>query len=176
MHYRQHQDKLIDVDLHYEAIVCDNPPNQPKVYEFECKLSFDIIQPKYPGRAVFSLRPDISKRDYRLLELKVNKRKMFKRLRDEARPSRLSGAAKSVPGSRIRFFESPVGMFVVQVRGSVGDCALPALNIDPNRHEVSFDWRDLFDRYFGEQKVAKAVLHDAAVGHPGVRHFALYLI
>ena len=91
-------------------------------------------------------------------------------------PGRLSEADKSVPGSRIPVFDSPVGMFVVQLRGSVGDCALPVLNIASRRHEVSFDWRDLFDQFFGEQKLAKAVLHDALVSHPDLRHYPTYLI
>lgn len=79
---------------------------------------------------------------------------------------RLGEADKSVPGSRLRLFESPVGMFAVQVRGIVGDCALPALDIDPSTQELSFNWKDLFSRIFGEQKVVTTVLHGAPVGHP----------
>lgn len=101
---------------------------------------------------------------------------MFERLRHEAGPGTLGEADKSVPGSRIRVFDSPVGMFVVQVRGSAGDCALPVLNIHSSRHEVSFDWRDLFGQFFGEQKVTRAVLHDALVGHPDFRQCSMYLI
>lgn len=56
-------------------------------------------------------------------------------------------------------------MFVVQVRGSVSDCALPALNIDLSKHELSFEWRDLFNRFFGERKMATAMLRDVQVSH-----------
>ena len=156
-------------------LVCDNKPDRLKLYDFECKLSYDKIQPRYPGRAVFSCRLD-HKCYAPFLKSAVSKRKIFERLRYEAGPGRLGEADKSVPGSRIRVFDSPVGMFVVQVRGSVSDCALPVLNIDSSRHEVSFEWRDLFDQFFGEQRAAKAVLYDALVSHPDLRHYFMYLI
>lgn len=65
----------------------------------------------------------------------------------------------------MRLFESPTGIFVVQVRVVVDDYPLPALNIDHIRCELSFEWKKLFDRIFGEVKLATAVLHSAPVGH-----------
>ena len=165
--------QFIDVGVPHP--VCDNKPDRLKLYDFECKLNYDKIQPRYPGRAVFSCRLD-HKRYPPFLKTAMSRRKIFERLRNEAGPGRLGEADKSVPGSRIRVFDSPVGMFVVQVRGSVGDCAVPVLNIDSSRHEVSFDWRDLFDQFFGEQKVVKAGLHDTLVGHSDLRHHSLYPI
>ena len=159
---------MIDVSLHYVVSMFYHPPNHTKSYDFDCKLTFEKIQPRYPGRAVFSCRLDRN-RYPPFLKTAVSRRKIFERLRHEAGPGRLGEADKSVPGSRIRVFDSPVGMFVVQVRGSVGDCALPVLNIHSSRHEVSFNWRDLFDHFFGERKMAKAVLHDALVSHPDCR-------
>ena len=99
---------------------------------------------------------------------------MFQRLREGVGNNRLGEADKSVPGSRMRFFESPVGMFVVQIRGSVGDCALPALNIDVSRHELSFEWRNMFDRFFGARKVATALLDGAPVGNSHRINFFSY--
>ena len=166
---------MIDVDLHSTVHMLYNSPNQTKVYDFDCKLTFQEIQPRYPGRAVFSLRSKTYNQGRRILQTSAHRRKAFQKMMDEAGPGRLGEADKSVPGSRIRLFESPVGMFVVQVRGSVGDCALPALNIDPSKHELSFEWRDLFNRFFGERKVATAVSNGAPVSHPGCLFLISYL-
>ena len=78
----------------------------------------------------------------------------------------LSQAAKSIAGPQERFFESPVGMFVVQVRGVVGDCALPGLSINATRNELSFEWKKLFDQIFGERRLGTIMLHGAPVRHP----------
>ena len=167
VHLRQYGGRLIDGNLHCIVSMFSNSPNHTKSYDFDCKLTFDKIQPRYPGRAVFSLRSKTYNLEHR--------RKAFQNLMDQARPGRLGEADKSVPGSRIRLFESPVGMFVVQVRGSVGDCALPALNIDPSKHKLSFEWRNLYNLFFGERKVATAVLYGAPVSHPGCLYFISYL-
>lgn len=152
--------------LHCIASLVYNPPDRRKVYDFAFKLNFDNIKPRYPGRAVFSVRSKNSSWNPRSLDVSTFKRKTFERLRAEAGSGRLGEADKSVPGSRIRLFESPVRMFVVQVRGSVGDCALPALNIDAGKRELSCEWRDLFDRFFGERRITTTALNSAPVGHP----------
>lgn len=149
--------------LHCIASLVYNPPDRRKVYDFAFKLNFDNIKPRYPGRAVFSVRSKNSNWNPRSLDVSTFKRKTFERLRAEAGSGRLGEADKSVPGSRIRLFESPVRMFVVQVRGSVGDCALPALNIDHGKRELSCEWRDLFDRFFGERRITTTVLNSAPV-------------
>lgn len=158
--------------LHHIATMFYTSPNGRKIYDFDFKLNFDKIQPRYPGRAVFSLS---SINTYQKPEISAYKHKMFNRLRDEVGTGRVGEADKSVSGSRIRLFECPGGMFVVQVRGSVGDCALPALNIDHIKHELSFDWRDLFDRFFGERKLTTTVLHGAPVGLLDYMALFLYL-
>ena len=88
----------------------------------------------------------------------------------------LGNADNSVPESEINLFESPAGMFVIQVRGVVSDCALPALSTDLWRHELSFEWKELFNRVFGERKMATAVLHGAPVSHLHYTHLLLSLI
>lgn len=146
------------------ANTLNNSPTGLNVFAFNFKLKYEKLHSRHPGRAVFSLRSENNTRDRPSPDILVCRRKTFKRLRDEAGTGRLDEADKSVAGSRIRLSESPIGMFVVQVRGSVGDCALPALNIHNSRHELSFEWRDLFNRFFGERKVVTTVLHGAPIG------------
>lgn len=156
--------------LRHVANTLNNLPTGLNVFAFYFKLKYEKLHSRHPGRAVFSLRSENNTRDRPSPEILVCRRKTFKRLRDEAGTGRLDEADKSVAGSRIRLSESPIGMFVVQVRGSVGDCALPALNISNSRHELSFEWRDLFNRFFGERKVVTTVLHGAPVPSPSRYH------
>ena len=44
------------------------------------------------------------------------------------------------------------GMFVVQVRAGLNDCAIPGLKIDQEKREISFNWIELLDRLFSERK------------------------
>ena len=44
------------------------------------------------------------------------------------------------------------GMFVVQVRAGLNDCAIPGLKINQKKREISFNWIELFDRMFSERK------------------------
>lgn len=162
MRYRQHGSSLVDTDLHYLARTFNTAPT---VFDFNFKLHFEKIHPRFPGRAVFTLPSVNDNQERRLPGISASRRKTFKKLRDEVGAGRLGEADKSVPGSRIRLFESPVGMFVVQVRGSVSDCALPALNVNSSRYEFSFEWMDMFNGFFGERKLTTTVLHGAPVGH-----------
>ncbi|KAM0801618.1 hypothetical protein BDR22DRAFT_181620 [Usnea florida] len=125
------------------------------------KLYFDTIQSQHPGRAVFSSRLDTKNRARQWEE-------MSKTLLARVGTGRLSEADRSVPESRMRLYTCPPGLFVVQVRGSVCDCAIPSLdfNVNPLRLELSFEWRDLFHRFFGERKIVGAVLDSAPVCNP----------
>ena len=76
----------------------------------------------------------------------------------------------------MRLFDSPTGMCVVQVRGVVSDCPLPALDVDPIWCELSLEWKKLFDRVFRERKLATAVLHSVPVGHLNRINLILSLI
>ena len=91
-------------------------------------------------------------------------RTLCQHLRDNAGLGRLGEADKSRPGGRLRLFEHCSGLFVVQIRGGLNDFAVPGLSIDQKKGELSFEWRDLFARFFEEKKMAKGVLKDAPVG------------
>ena len=162
------------MDLDRIATMLHNSPLKPKTDDFCFKLNFDKIQPRYPGRAVFSIRSKDS--NQKRHSSSTYERNMFRRLRDELGTGRLGEADKSVSGSRIRLFEPPGGMFLIQVRGSLGDCTLPALSIDHIGNELSFEWRDMFDRYFGQRKMITTVLLGAPVSLAGCIASFLWLI
>ena len=44
------------------------------------------------------------------------------------------------------------GMFVVQVRAGLNDCAFPGLKINQAKREISFNWIELFERMLSERK------------------------
>jgi hypothetical protein len=92
------------------------------------------------------------------------RRALFQHLRDNAGLGRMGEADKSKPGGRLRLFEHSFGLFVVQIRGGLNDCVVPSLSIDQQKGELSFEWRDLFARFFEEKKMAECVLKDAQVG------------
>lgn len=127
-----------------------------EIYDLYVKLYFDTIQSRHPGRAVFSSRLDTYDRGRQWDD-------MFKTLLARVGPGRLGD--RSVSGSRMRLYKCPPGLFVVQVRGSVCDCAIPSVNfnVEPLRLELSFEWRDLFHQFFGERKTVRAVLDGAPV-------------
>ena len=122
------------------------------------KLFFDTIQSRYPGKAVFSSRLDTNNRERQWDEVS-------KPLLARVGAGMLGDADRSVPGSRMCLYTCPPGLFVVQVRGSLCDCAIPSLNlnVNPLRLEVSFEWKDLFHQFFGERKMIRAVLDAAPV-------------
>ena len=131
-------------------------PDWSRHQMFDYKMDYQIQQ-TYSDRAYF-------------LNDSVPRHNIFQRLQDQIEAGMLSQVARSTPGSPVGFFESPVGMFVVQVRDVVGDCALPGLSINASRNEVSFEWKKLFDQIFGEQKLVMNKLHGATVGHPFCLH------
>ena len=159
MHCRHLESSLTDTDC--IASVVNNSLSVHKAYDFKVKLCFDSIPSRYPGRAVFSSRLDTNNRGRRWDDI-------FRTLLARVGTGRLGDADRSISGSRMRLYESPPGLFVVQVRGSVCDCAIPSLNVnvDPLRHELSFEWRNLFHRFFGEWKTVRAVLDGAPVCNP----------
>ncbi len=78
---------------------------------------------------------------------------------DKYRPSerrRLFGESEDwgPPSHPISIFEPQVteGMFVIQVRAGLNDCAVPGLKIDQDKREISFNWVELFSRFFGERR------------------------
>ncbi len=65
--------------------------------------------------------------------------------------------------NRLRLVEYARRIFIVQVRGGLNDCALPALQINHERHELSVDWKWLFGRFFARKKMIRTELEDALV-------------
>ena len=57
------------------------------------------------------------------------------------------------------------GLFTIQIRGGMNDCAIPGLRINQDHQEVSLEWRDLFTRFFGEQKMMVDVLNNDPVSN-----------
>ena len=89
---------------------------------------------------------------------------------DRFRPSerrRLFGELEGwgPPSYPIPIFEpkSTEGMFVIQVRAGLNDCAVPGLKIDQEKRELSFDWIGLFSRFFRERKAMHQ--HEGIVSH-----------
>ncbi len=70
----------------------------------------------------------------------------------------------------IRTFEPKTteGIFVIQVRAGLNDCAVPGLKIDQDKREVSLDWLGLMSHFFRERKAAE--LHEGIVGHQHFLH------
>ena len=132
-----------------------------EIYDLDVKLYFDTIQARYPGRAVFSSHLGTDNRGRQWDDIS-------KTLRARVGTGRLDDADRSIPGSRMRLYTCPPGLFVIQVRGSVCDCAIPSLNfnVHPLRLELSFEWRDLFQQFLGERKMVRAVLNGAPVFNP----------
>lgn len=48
-------------------------------------------------------------------------------------------------------------LFVVQVWGSLIDCAVPGLSINGDNFEVTFTWNELFSQFFREKKVVNGI-------------------
>ncbi|GME65408.1 hypothetical protein GTA08_BOTSDO02129 [Neofusicoccum parvum] len=53
--------------------------------------------------------------------------------------------------------------YTVAVRQIVNDTELPGLEIDYERREISFDWRAMFDMFFGEEQHAMNLNYEARV-------------
>ena len=91
-------------------------------------------------------------------------------IRDKYKPSdmlRLFGESEFWRPSidPIRTFEPKTteGIFVIQVRAGLNDCAIPGLKIDQDQREVSLDWSGMFSHFFREREAAE--LHEGIVGH-----------
>lgn len=71
---------------------------------------------------------------------------------------RLGRIDGSGPRSRLRLYDDTAGLFLTQVRGGLRDCVMPGVTIEPKRHKISIDWKDLFTQYFSEKNVANKIL------------------
>lgn len=119
----------------------------PEHQSFDYKLGYRMGN-KYPDRAFFSNDSAPRQDIFRNLHIGI---------RADSWPH--------APGWPVRFNDGPVGIFVVQIRGVVGDCALPGLIVWVRRGELSFEWKTLFSRMFSERNLTMTIPNEALVGH-----------
>ncbi|KAL9132583.1 MAG: hypothetical protein Q9175_006243 [Cornicularia normoerica] len=159
------------------------PLDQVERYDFKIQLGFAELVEKEPGRAVFNVqhKPNDPNDPENVYESVI-----FRHMREKGGLGPMGDADKYMPSERRRLFgESegwgppsrpipifePVtteGMFVIQVRAGLNDCAVPGLKIDQEEREISFDWTGLFSRFFCERKAMN--LHEGIVSHLSTLH------
>ena len=133
-----------------------------------CSFKFAGLDPKFPARANFTFYREHSKLPASAA-ITFIEHAISQRITQLAGPRRLGGTAKGKLGNRIRLCESTVGLCLVQIRGTVDDCAMPSLDIDLKKRVISLEWKDLFTRFFGGKMMADGVLEQAPVSdreHP----------
>ena len=76
------------------------------------------------------------------------------------------------PNFPIPIFEpkSTEGLFVIQLRAALKDCAVPGLKIDQGNQEISLSWRGLCSRFFSEQRAMD--LDQPVVSHQSLFYFS----
>ena len=70
-------------------------------------------------------------------------------------------------GGRLRLIENSRGVFVVQVRGGLSDCAVPGLHIDRKKHKLSLEWKALFRHFFTQKRLQLETVKQDPVHTPG---------
>ena len=137
---------------------------------FRVQLRFAELREAEPGRAVFTLQhgSDDPNDPANMYEGAI-----FRHMREKGGLGPMGEGDKYRPSDRRRVFgESqgwgpprpipifePVateGMFVVQVRAGLNDCAVPGLKIDQEKREISFNWIELFSRMFSEREAMQS--------------------
>ena len=131
--------------------------NEP-LFKFDMTLYFEGVNPKHPGRAMFSLHSK-------------GQTKILQNLRDIAGPARLCSLDESGSTDRLRITENTTGLFIVQIRQGLSDVGIPKLNIDPKKRVLSLDWKELFNRFFNDRKLTEAISRDTVVYHPAILSF-----
>lgn len=119
-----------------------------------------------PERAIFKVQhePDDQNDPETIYE-----RPIFRHMREKGGLGPMGEADKYKPSDRRRIFresdgrgppnlavlifepKATEGMFVIQVRAGLNDCAVPDLRIDEEKREISLNWIGLFSRFYGEQ-------------------------
>ena len=147
------------------------PLDHVEQHVFRVQLRFAELREAEPGRAVFKLqhRSDDPNDPENVYEGAI-----FRHMREKGGLGPMGEGDKYKPSERRRLFgESegwgppsfpipilePVateGMFVVQVRAGLNDCAVPGLKIDQEKREISFNWIELFSRMFSERRAVQS--------------------
>ncbi|CAD6577873.1 MAG: hypothetical protein ASARMPRED_008436 [Alectoria sarmentosa] len=143
------------------------PLDHVEKYDFNLQLGFAGLAEDDPGRAVFKIqhRSNNPNDPENLYEGTI-----FRHMREKGGLGPMGEADRFRPSERRRLFgelegwgppsypipifepKSTEGMFVIQVRAGLNDCAVPGLKIDQEKRELSFDWIGLFSRFFRERK------------------------
>lgn len=131
------------------------PPKSPRAqrFDFNFKFSFDHFSSKQSERAVFSW-PQLPG---------ISPSRVIGNLRDELVVRLGAEAGQSQPRSRLRTIEQCSGVFVVQVRAGVSDCAVRKLQLNMTKRELSIEWKDLFVHFFTEKSLTGRILKSAPV-------------
>ena len=143
------------------------PLDHVEQYNFNVQLRFAGLVANEPGRAVFRILH--TPNDHHDPET-VYEGVIFRHMREKGGLGPMGEADKYKPSERRRIFgESegwgppsfpiPVfepklteGLFVVQLRAGLNDCAVPGLKIDQENREISLSWRWLCSRFFSERR------------------------
>lgn len=112
-------------------------------FEFDFKLGFNCFKPKHPERAVFSFREEPRTRTTPNCVTRI-----IRNIRNEVGLGVGGIASRTQPANRMRMIEHCIGLFVIQVRGGLNDCAVTKLHIHMKNREVSLEWKDLFRHFF----------------------------
>ena len=145
-------------------------------YDFKLQLSFAGLL-KESERAVFTVQhrsddPNDPENEYESA--------IFRHMREKGGLGPMGNADKYRPSERRRIFgesegwgqlctipifepRATEGIFVIQVRAGLNDCAVPGLKIDQEKREISFEWVGLFSHFFCERRAVD--LHEGTVSH-----------
>ena len=129
------------------------PPNTPCDFDAAYKLSFSGLKPKDSERAIFSFRPTSVMRRPPRDALDV-----LEKLRNEIRAPNPEKSSRTRRQGRLSKIESCAGIFIIQIRDGLGDCALSSLHIGPKKHRVSLAWKSLFGAFYNDKKLTKATI------------------
>ena len=151
---------------------------------FRVQLRFAELREAEPGRAVFKLQ---HRTDHPNGPESMYEDVIFRHMREKGGLGPMGEGDKYKPSDRLRLFgESqgwrppsfpipifePVateGMFVVQLRAGLSDCAVPGLKIDQEKREISLNWIELFGRMFSERKAMQSNERDIVSNHYPLR-------
>jgi hypothetical protein len=113
--------------------------------ESSCRFDFDSVNSLCVERAVFLIRSiNISLEEVNAI--------LLKGVEAKGKPGNLDEGDASKVARPEPLFENTVGRTLIQIRGGLHDCTLPSLIVEQEEDALSFEWKDLFTRYFGDKK------------------------
>ena len=76
------------------------------------------------------------------------------------------GVKRSRSKEDLKIIDRARGMVLVQIRSALSDCAVPALAIDRENHELFLDWTKLFGLFFARRRISGVAGLDGLVSYP----------